>query len=359
VGHRVATGIVAIAVLVACQRTRSELRPIEGAVAPGSAAQPSGGDAAQGSAGSGDRVRSDSAQSDGPHSNTAEYVIPPAREAAAAELGRALFFSPIVSPDGQVSCASCHQPEHGFADSRALSQVPGRPATQTNAPSVLNVVYLDRFNWNGRFKGLGDQLDALVQNPAILGTSWEDVARRLRTDPGWHRRCLSIFPEGCTAESTRAALLAYERSLVSLGTPFDRWLRGETAAISAEAREGYDLFKRRGCVSCHQGMLIGGNLFQRFGVVRPYFDGTRPEREADLGRFSVTRRPEDKHVFRVPSLRNVSLTAPYLHDGSMASLPIVVRVMATYQLGRELEPDTVDKIVRFLETLSGTPAGAP
>jgi cytochrome c peroxidase len=221
-----------------------------------------------------------------------------------------------------------------------------------NTPTLLNVAHLQVFNWDGRFGSLEDHIDALIQNPMVHGSTWDALAERLRQGEGWSEKFAHAFSDGITAANAKAALLAFERSLGSPGAAFDRWLLGDEGAISSRAAEGYALFKSRGCVSCHQGALVGGNLFQRLGIIKPYYDDAAQD-EGDLGRFDVTGRPEDKHVFRVPSLRNVGLTAPYLHDGSLPTLPLVVSVMATYQLGRSLDRDQVGKIVAFLETLSG------
>lgn len=272
----------------------------------------------------------------------------PVLDANLVSLGKRLFFSRIVADDGNVSCASCHLPKHGFADSRPLSQSPGRPETLTNTPSLWNVAYLDLFNWNGKQDHLGAHLDALIQNPDIVGTTWPALFQRLMARPEWAAALRQTFPGGATEEGPRLALLAYERSLISVGAPFDRWQLGDSEAISGDARAGFELFLSRGCVSCHQGRLLGGNVFERLGIVRPYF--TDPSR--DLGRYAVTQRDEDRHVFRVPSLRNVALTPPYLHDGSLPNLAQTVSVMANYQLGRDLDTEQVRQIVAFLEALS-------
>lgn len=280
------------------------------------------------------------------------------RHSAVVTLGAELFASPLLSEDGQVSCKSCHDPEGGFADGQALSRPAGRSSMAKNTPTLLNVVHLQALNWDGRFASLDDHLDALIQNPMVHGTTWAALGERLRRDEGWSARFTRVFADGATGSNAKAALLAFERSLVSPGAPFDRWLLGESDAISSRAAEGYALFKSRGCVSCHQGAMVGGNLFQRLGIIKPYYDESAPADEAALGRWAVTGRPEDKHVFRVPSLRNVALTAPYLHDGSLPTLPLAVSVMAAYQLGRPLNNDQVSKIVAFLETLTGAPTSA-
>jgi cytochrome c peroxidase len=228
-----------------------------------------------------------------------------------------------------------------------------------NTPTLLNVAYLDVFNWDGRFSSLGDHLDALIQNPLVQGTTWASVATRLAASAEWSASFERAFADGVTAANAKAALLAYERSLVASGAAFDRWLLGDEQALSRDAREGYDLFKSRGCISCHQGLLVGGNLFQRLGVMTAYYDGPAAQVEANLGRFAVTGREEDRTVFRVPSLRNVAETAPYLHDGSLPTLETAIGVMATFQLGRDLEHTEIEKIAAFLESLSGSSPEAP
>ena len=252
------------------------------------------------------------------------------------------------SPAARVTCRSTASPIARRSPARTVGR-----ETSVNTPTLWNVVYLDRFNWTGKHADLGAHLDALIENPRIVGTSWGALSARLRSDSEWVSRFERAFGERPTPANTRAALLAYEASLVSPPSAFDRWLGGSPEAIPIDARAGYGLFKSRGCASCHQGAAIGGNLFQRLGVVKPYFDDPARVDEGDWGRFAVTGREEDRHVFRVPSLRNVALTGPYLHDGSLPTLEATVRVMSTYQLGRELEDEQVQQIVVFLETLSG------
>lgn len=288
--------------------------------------------------------------------STTEPIAPlppaPRENPARVAVGAELFASRVLSEDGQVSCKSCHDPRHGFADGQSVSRPAGRSPMAKNTPTLLNVAHLQMFNWDGRFGTLDDHIDALIQNPMVHGSTWDAVAERLRRAEPWPAEFARAFPDGITAANAKAALLAFERSLVSPGAPFDRWLLGEKDAISSRAAEGYALFKSRGCVSCHQGALVGGNLFQRLGIIKPYYDAGAQNAE-DLGRFDVTGKPEDKHVFRVPSLRNVGLTPPYLHDGSLPTLSLAVSVMATYQLGRSLDRDQIANIVAFLETLSG------
>ncbi|HEX6273282.1 MAG TPA: cytochrome c peroxidase [Polyangiaceae bacterium] len=292
-----------------------------------------------------------------PPARSDEPITPLPRELGTkpriAALGEALFESTIVSGDGKVACSHCHLEDRGMADARSHSLLPGRPQTAMNSTSMYNLGLLYKLTWNARFDSLEDHLDWLVSSPKIMGSTWASLADRLRADPVWVERFQSVFDDGVTLANARAALLEYERSLVTPDSPFDRYLRGEIGALDGDARRGYALFKTYGCVTCHQGVLVGANMVERFGVMRDYFADRSEVSEADLGRYNVTRREEDRHVFRVPSLRNVALTAPYFHDGSAPDLPTAVRIMGAYQLGLELEPGDVRLLVRFLESLTG------
>jgi cytochrome c peroxidase len=150
------------------------------------------------------------------------------------------------------------------------------------------------------------------------------------------------------------AIATYERSLITPNAPFDRYLRGDIYAINAEQKHGYEVFKSYGCISCHQGVNVGGNLFQKVGLFEDYFKlRGGPLTPADLGRYNVTKDERDRHVFRVPSLRNIAVTAPYFHDGSVDKLAYAVEIMARVQLGRKPPPDDVQAIVSFLKSLTG------
>ncbi len=290
--------------------------------------------------------------------------LPPAAalDASRVALGASLFQSPLLSGDGRVSCGSCHLERHGWADGAAHTRAPGRPPTELNVPALTNLQFYHYFSWAGAYDDLSAHADALIANQDLMGTSWEAAAERLAAAPGWRERFTRAFPDGLTPGNVRAALVEYERSLTSLDSPFDRWLQGDTTAISPEAEQGYRLFESRGCISCHQGALLGGNLFQRLGVMHePRAEagaGSTGKPSAALGRFLVTGLEEDRYVLRVPTLRNIALTAPYLHDGSAATLAQAVDIMAEYQLGKLLGPDEKQSIVQFLLSLSGPRAEA-
>jgi cytochrome c peroxidase len=301
-------------------------------------------------------------------SRSGEPIEPLPREAAferpLAELGRALFSSTLLSEDGRVSCANCHAVEHGMADAKPASGLeatpglPERPGPALNSPTLYNVRYLFKLNWSGKFDALPEHLDALVHNPRVLDTTWDALITRLSDSSEWQQAFRGVFQSGPSVDRVRRAIVEYELSLVTPDAPFDRYLRGEENAISPDALLGYAHFKSHGCSSCHQGMLVGGNMFQRLGIMREYFGDAAEPRASDVGRYEATGRVEDRHVFRVPSLRNVELTAPYLHDGSAPTLESVIRVMATYQLGRSLEPEQVQQLIAFLRSLSAAPRSA-
>ena len=203
-------------------------------------------------------------------------------------------------------------------------------------------------------------MDGPLLHPSEMASSWADVLALLKREPAYSAPFAEIYADGVTADNVRDAIATFERSLVTPNSRFDRYLRGETGALHAQELEGYRLFMETGCVTCHQGINVGGNMFQVFGRMGNYFaDRGGVEQAADLGRYNVTGDERDKHKFKVPSLRNVELTAPYFHDGSAATLEAAVQTMAHYQIGQPLHDDEVADIVAFLKTLTGENARRP
>jgi cytochrome c peroxidase len=271
-------------------------------------------------------------------------------------LGKALFQDVRFSHDNTLSCASCHDLNSAGHDPRRFSIGVGGALGGINAPSVFNASLNFVQFWDGRARNLEEQAAGPVHNPIELASNWDEVVGKLRADEAVRREFQHIYPDGVTADNVVDAIVTFERTLLTSNAPFDRFLRGDQQAIDAKAIAGYRRFREFGCTSCHQGANIGGNMFQRFGVMADYFAdraSSVPATEADLGRYNVTRREEDRHVFKVPSLRNVALTAPYFHNGSVATLDEAVSVMGRYQLGRRLSKDEVASIVVFLNTLTG------
>lgn len=281
---------------------------------------------------------------------------PPALPADKVALGLALFKDVRLSRDNSMSCASCHDLAGAGHDGRSVSLGVNGAEGSVNAPTVFNASLSIAQFWDGRAATLEDQASGPVHNPVELATTWPEVIAKLTADAGFRREFLRVYPDGISPGNIVDAIATFERTLLTENSPFDRYLRGETHAIDDRAKLGYRHFRELGCISCHQGVNVGGNMFQRFGVMADYFADRakrRPLGTADLGRFNVTGREEDRHVFKVPSLRNVALTAPYFHDGSVRSIEEAVAIMGRYQLGRELSRDEVLALVAFLNTLTG------
>ncbi|QYF94965.1 c-type cytochrome [Massilia sp. PAMC28688] len=273
--------------------------------------------------------------------------LDPARVA----LGRALFHDLRLSRDNTQTCASCHKSEHGGADGLARSLGPGGILTRFNTPTVYNSVLNYRQGWLGASGGMDAVLEHVFGPAGESKVSpWVLVASRLTGDEAIAAQFSRAYGEEISPERVQDALSHYLRSLLT-PSRFDRYLAGEHGALSPEERAGYARFKSFGCVSCHQGVNAGGNMFQRFGAMRRPVPGAPIT--ADPGRYSVTGREADRHMLRVPGLRNVAQTAPYFHNGSVSTLKEAVDAMFKYQLGREASAQDRDLIVRFLHSLSG------
>jgi cytochrome c peroxidase len=228
-----------------------------------------------------------------------------------------------------------------------------------NAPTVLNsALNLSQF-WDGRALTLEKQIDEPVQSQIEMGSTWPEVINKLKGSPQYVQAFRQVYSDDIQSEHVKDSIAEFERSLATPNSRFDRYLRHDAAAITIREQQGYKLFKSFGCASCHQGVNVGGNMYQKVGIMAPYFTDRGHITKADWGRFAVTRDPNDMYMFKVPSLRNVALTPPYFHDGSASTLPGAVRMMAKYQLGRELTEQEVDLIVDFLKTLTGELNGTP
>lgn len=282
-------------------------------------------------------------------------VAPPPPDGEQAELvrlGRALFEDPRLSIDGTISCASCHDLSTGGDDgSQYPTGVFGRKGKR-NAPTVLNAGLNFRQYWDGRVETLEEQAEGPLLSEAEMGwPDWEELISALRKHDDLVQAFDRVSGSGVTRESLLAALAAFERTLVATGSAFDRWLAGDDDALSPQEMRGYRLFRGLGCIACHQGRNVGGNMYQHLGRVESLLD---PEDDTHLGRFAVTGNESDRHLFRVPSLRHAVETAPYLHDGSLPNLEGVVVMMADVQLGEKLSQEEVEDLVAFLGSLPGT-----
>jgi cytochrome c peroxidase len=264
--------------------------------------------------------------------------LPPAADPLKLALGERLFADPRLSRDGSRTCSTCHDiGSNGGDRNRHEWAVNGSNAT-LNTGTVFNAALSFRLGWEGRFRTLEAQAEASLENPEAMGTTVTEVVGKLGADPAMTRQFSEAYGHGPDRASFLDAIATYERSLLTPGSRFDRWLGGDAAALSAEEHNGYQLFKAIGCVSCHQGVNVGGNLFERHGIFHPL----------------ASSKPE---ILRVPSLRNVATTPPYFHDGSTPTLHEAVRKMGAAQLDRILSDQQVEEIVAFLNTLTGTYRG--
>lgn len=268
-------------------------------------------------------------------------------------LGEKLFRDPLLSRDGTVSCASCHLLSLGGTDRLPQSIGIDGLKGEVNAPTVFNSVFNFRQFWDGRAETLEEQIDGPIHDDREMASNWPDIVAKLKADRSYRQQFHQIYSEGITPDSIRNAISTYESSLITPNSRFDRFLRGDEKALSVTEKEGYQHFQAYGCISCHQGVNLGGNMFQSFGIFGDYFADRGDIQKADLGRYNVTQKESDRYVFKVPGLRNVAQTSPYFHDGSTDSLAEAVKIMGRYQLGRSLKPKEIDKIVQFLNTLTG------
>ena len=271
-------------------------------------------------------------------------------------LGQMLFNDNRLTAPGTHSCASCHHLENGGDDGLRVSIPVGELAPVVNTPTIFNTQYNFRLNWDGSASSVAEQLDMAIQR--IGGensqTGWNELLARFNQDSQLRNSFNAIYKErSITRESFTDALVTYVESLTTPNARFDKYLRGDENAIDDEEKRGYALFKEYGCISCHQGTNIGGNLYQRFGIFYDYFRSRGEIQQADYGRMNVTGESTDMHVFKVPSLRNIELTAPYLHDGRSKSLRDVITIMGRTQLGFEIEENDIGYIIKFLKTLTG------
>ena len=268
--------------------------------------------------------------------------IPPAPDADPLKLalGERLFADPRLSHDGSLSCLSCHDIHSNGADGKKRRIARDGSIMPVNTLTIFNAALSFRLNWEGNFRTLDAHIESSLENAANLATNADEVVKKLDADPEVVRQFTRAYQHRPDRGSLLDAIATYERSLVTPGSRFDRWLEGDTAALSAEEQDGYQMFKSLGCVSCHQGVNVGGNLFERHGIFHPL----------------ASPKPE---ILRVPSLRNVATTSPYFHDGSAPTLRKAVRKMAFAQLDETLSDRQIEAIVAFLNTLTGTYRGVP
>lgn len=260
-----------------------------------------------------------------------------------AELGKLLFFDPILSKDQTINCASCHKSEHGWADDTVVSTgVYGRKGI-INSPTVVNAVYNFKQFWNGRVDTLKEQVSGPIHTRFEMDMSSKEVEKRLEKSSLYKGYFKDIYKTSeIDFNDVADAIAEYEKTLTTNDSKFDRFLKGEETLDKKEQR-GYMIFRTYGCVTCHNGMNIGGNSFQKIGIVIPYDD-------CYSDRYEITKREFDRCVYKVPSLRNISKTAPYFHDGSAKTLKEAIKDMAYHNLGFEPKEKDVESLEAFLKT---------
>ncbi len=268
------------------------------------------------------------------------------------ELGRQLYFDPVLSVDGTVSCATCHSPAFGMSDPKPVSEGVRRQLGTRNSPTVLNAVYYSSEFWDGRAASLEEQAEGPMQNPVEMAHTLRGVERKLQADPHYVEQFRIAFGVGpITIKRVENAIAAFERTMVSGNSPFDRWYYGhDEHAVSDAAKRGFEVFrdpKKGNCVVCHEVndhyALFTDNKFHNIGI------GASEEKIVDQGRYIVTHRDSDLGAFKTPSLRNVALTAPYFHDGSRRTLKDTI----DFYVGGGNSNPHLDKEVHALDFLTG------
>ncbi len=269
-------------------------------------------------------------------------------------LGDELFHDVRLSKDNSKSCAHCHNLATNGSDGLSASVGINGAVGTIKAPTVYNSGLNFVQFWNGRVNSLEEQAGGPITNPIEMGSSWPEVIQKLSLDTALLTSFLQIYEEGITENNIRDALATFERSLITANSPFDRWLLGDDDAISMTELNGYQLFKKYGCTSCHQGAGAGGNMYGYMGAVGNYFsDRGGKLTSADLGRFSVTGKEHDRHIFKVPSLRLAALQKFFFHDASATTLVDAIQIMGRYQLGRDIPDNDATAIKAFLLSLVG------
>ena len=261
-------------------------------------------------------------------------------------LGKKLFLDPILSKNKKLSCYSCHNLKYNGADTVQYTPGIDEKMGYFNVPTVYNAVYNFRQFWDGRAKNLKEQAMDPIANPIEMGNTISNALKDLKNSKIYNELFSKIYTDGITKANLADALVEFEKVLITPNSPFDQYLKGNKKALNNSAIEGYRLFKEKGCISCHNGINAGGNLYNKFGI---YEDAKSKE----YGRYNTTHKEYDKYVFKVPSLRNIALTSPYMHDGRAKTLDEAVDIMSLYQLGRPMNKENLRNIVDFLKSLTG------
>lgn len=278
-----------------------------------------------------------------------------ATDEAKVALGHDLFFDGRLSGDGSIQCHTCHQLDKGGVDRLETSTGIEGKKGPINAPTVFNAAFNFVQFWDGRAADLADQAKGPPTNPVEMGShSWDDIVARFEMDEEFKKAFLKEYPQ-VTKETLTHAIGEYEKTLITPNSDFDRYLKGDKTALTEQQVRGYELFKQHKCDTCHTGVAMGGQSYEYMGLYGDYFkDRGTPLTDADEGRFAQTKDPFDMHRFKVPTLRNIALTAPYFHDASAKELKDAVSAMLKYQSNvQQPAQKDVEDITSFLESLTG------
>ncbi len=278
---------------------------------------------------------------------------------AKARLGKLLFEDKSISKGGKKACVECHLSDKGGTDNERLSMAISDQPRSTNTPTIFNVGLLPMLGWAGAGTNLEDVTEAIIKSKHGLASEWPELIEKLNAYPSYKTQFNAIYQMPIKPAQVKEVIAEYLRSLITPNSRFDQFLRGNDQAISLDERRGFELFKSYGCSSCHQGVNLGGNMRSPFGLFGNYMQDKGKETKADLGLFNKTKRPDDQYIFRVPGLRDIALTAPYFHDGSVATLKEAIDVMGRYMLGREIPEKETALIEKFLRSLTGELNGEP
>jgi len=278
-----------------------------------------------------------------------EIVVNEAR----AQLGEKLFTDVRLSKHKNIACSSCHLLTAGGDDNVAFGISSSAEQHVINTPSIFNARYNFRQNWDGSSNTLQEQVESVMSSHHEFDYQWNNVLNRLLQDEILTNEFNQAYQDGLTKNNIIDAIVEFENTLITPNARFDRYLRNEDNILTKNEIDGYRIFKELGCISCHQGINIGGNLYQKFGVFYNYLAERGNINKVDYGRMNYTNRQSDAFVFKVPSLRNVAVTAPYLHDGSAKTIEQAITIMGRTQLGRSLTENEVSLLKAFLNTLTG------
>lgn len=269
-----------------------------------------------------------------------------------AALGQKLFFDPALSQNGKVACASCHSLGLGGADGKPIACGIDQHKGVFNTPTVFNATFNFSLNWEGSAASLKEQALGPLFDPREMGNRDEKtLVNRLQNLPHYAKAFNEVYQSKVTLSNITGAIEAFQKTLITPDSNFDLYLKGDYQALDTTELEGLQLFKNLGCVSCHNGINIGGNMYQTAGIFIPI--ATKEQTSAWPDRYNVTQEESDRNMVKVPSLRNIEMTAPYFHDGKVSSLKQAIKIMGKAQLGKNLSKEQIYKLESFLKTLTG------